>query len=97
MSCWILVKENLLQQAQIKISESDEEYFVQVFVENKEIQRQKYNKNNWVKLKTITCGLCGTDVASYHGYQPFPLPLFIGHEIVAETNDHQYVNRKTTI
>ncbi|MBX7244690.1 MAG: alcohol dehydrogenase catalytic domain-containing protein [Candidatus Sumerlaeaceae bacterium] len=40
-----------------------------------------------VLLKILASGVCGTDLSIYRGDYPVPLPLILGHEMVAEVAD----------
>lgn len=43
---------------------------------------EQQDATDWRALQVLACGLCGTDVASCHGYLPFSFPMVIGHELV---------------
>jgi threonine dehydrogenase-like Zn-dependent dehydrogenase len=40
--------------------------------------------SEWVRVRFLYCGLCGTDLSAYEGRQEVSYPLAVGHEFVGE-------------
>ena len=92
--CWVVDKEKSLTfgQGVYKILSDDNYVSICIYSIDHSYVIQEVSEYNWDIVKVEACGLCGTDIALFNGYLPFPYPLCIGHEIISsDITNRKYI------